>query len=210
MQVPRNQLSELAVLLQREKKSLDALISSFQDAEPERLRDLLEKSLRDGEAVRRFAETGSRRHLEAVDSATKSFAIEAIETAIHESRSILELKNDWDGQDGVGYSPNTWEKAVDLLRRQALAGVEEGGRSIPAPRILPGPNGSIDLHWKTQAFELLINVQECDEECASFYGDDCGKLTIEGTIDTGTANDALLAWLMKARSDGPSRTTTSS
>jgi hypothetical protein len=38
--------------------------------------------------------------------------------------------------------------------------------------ILPGPYGSIDLHWRTPKRELLINVPDDAEGPASYYGDD--------------------------------------
>jgi hypothetical protein len=197
-QVPRNQLHELATLLQREKDSLDAVLATLQEAGPEKVRDLLERSLQAGEAVRRFAETGGQARPE-LD------ALAAIEQTIQKSRSILDLEDDWDDQGSVRCSPPAWEKATRFLRKQALAGLEKNGVAIPVPRIGPGPDGSIDLHWKTQSFELLVNVQGDDGERASFYGDDYGKLTIEGSIETKTANDGLLAWLMKEQNNGPSR-----
>lgn len=205
VQVPRSQLGELATLLRREKESLDALLASFQDAESETLRILLEKVLQEGEAVRRFAEAGGHPQPETTASSEESLAFEAIEKAIEESRALLNLEDDWDDQGGVGYSPATWERAASFLRMQVRAGLESNGTPIPVPRILPGPDGSIDLHWKAQSFELLVNVQSGNGGHASFYGDDYGKLTIEGTINTEVANDGLLAWLMKAQDDGLSR-----
>jgi hypothetical protein len=58
------------------------------------------------------------------------------------------------------------------------------GRELPAPAILPGPNGSIDLHWKTPRFELLVNVPREEANPATFYGDDYGSLCIRGNLNT--------------------------
>ncbi|MBI4661430.1 MAG: hypothetical protein HY735_21620 [Verrucomicrobia bacterium] len=67
--------------------------------------------------------------------------------------------------------------------------------SIPPPKILPGPDGSIDVHWKTKTCELLVNVPAGSNQRADFYGDDYGSLRIKGTIDPENPSSGLLFWL---------------
>jgi hypothetical protein len=44
-------------------------------------------------------------------------------------------------------------------------------------KIVAGPEGSIDLHWKTADRELLINIPARSEEPIAYYGDDRAERT---------------------------------
>ena len=70
---------------------------------------------------------------------------------------------------------------------------------MPTPQINPGPEGSIDVHWKTRQFELLLNFPADPTLPAGFYGDDYGTLKIKGKMRTEGFNQGLLLWLMKHR-----------
>lgn len=41
------------------------------------------------------------------------------------------------------------------------------------------PDGSVDLFWKSDAYELLVHVPATGT--ATYYGDDLGDLTVEGS-----------------------------
>jgi hypothetical protein len=69
------------------------------------------------------------------------------------------------------------------------------GWHMDAPRISPGPKGSIDVHWKNPRFELLINFPPGPNEMATFYGDNYGKIVIKGTLDPKKKNREVLEWL---------------
>ena len=45
---------------------------------------------------------------------------------------------------------------------------------VPLPRIQPVPDGSIDLNWKTEPFELLINIPPKKDEIICVYGEHIG------------------------------------
>lgn len=99
--------------------------------------------------------------------------------AIEESRSILTLEENWDGEGSPGYSEETWKRAVDFLWDNALFLWREYGVKCGAPAIYGGPRGTIDLYWKTETRSLLINVpgksgKEGDggDERITFYGCD--------------------------------------
>lgn len=121
-----------------------------------------------------------------------------INEVIESSRSILDLEEDWDEQGSPGYKESTWSRATNFVKDLALAnrGIGIGGWVDP-PRILPGPEGSIDIHWKTSKRELLINISDDDEEPADFYG--CGNSndTIKGKLDTSLPNEWILMWLTR-------------
>ncbi|HEX3556343.1 MAG TPA: hypothetical protein VIA62_24250 [Thermoanaerobaculia bacterium] len=116
-------------------------------------------------------------------------------TAINESRELLTLTEDWDEAGSPAIEPKTWERATDWVKRYAELLWDRRGIVLPAPRILPGPDGSIDIHWKTPRRELLLNIPANPEEPASYYGDDFGSDKKKGILETGALDMGLVSWL---------------
>jgi hypothetical protein len=110
---------------------------------------------------------------------------------------MLDLKDDWDEEGSPGYKESTWYRAIQFIRNVSASFRQSAGFWVEPPRILPGPEGSIDIHWKTSKRELLINIPESDEEPADYYG--CGSLqdAIKGKLDTSLPNEWILLWLMR-------------
>jgi hypothetical protein len=123
--------------------------------------------------------------------------IKHIWDAIEQSRNILGLQDNWDGEDTSAYRASTWERATEFLQKNLLSMYLTFSNRVDVPRILPGPNGSIDLHWKTSHHELLINIPEDPNEPANFYGDNQLDQSVKGTIDTSKNHEWLLMWLMQ-------------
>ena len=119
-----------------------------------------------------------------------------IQEAITASRSILELEDDWDDQGSPGYSETTWRRASEFLLRQANLARMSLDRELPVPKILPGPNASIDLHWKLAGFELLVNIPSDGAQPATFYGDDYRNSCIRGNLNTSEEIRGLVVWLL--------------
>lgn len=126
-----------------------------------------------------------------------------IEDAIREAQSILDLRDDWDEAGSVAYAESTLNRAIDFLRHNALSLWESCCLRVPAPVIGPGPDGSIDIHWKTSARTLLVNIKADSSKPASFYGDDrvtrhdSANNVIEGHVDISVENLWLMMWLAK-------------
>ena len=128
--------------------------------------------------------SGSRRYF------FDAVSVSPVETAIRDARWILRLEGDWDGDGSIAYDVRTWRKATNFLyQMQQDIGVE----SFEAPSIMPGPLGSIDLHWRTDKFELLINVPVKGD--ARFYGDDYADRKIEGELPGSQYDNLLTTWL---------------
>ena len=117
--------------------------------------------------------------------------------AIQSSRGILDLADDWDEEGSLAYKEATWNRAAELVEKTAVAFHSRFGVWVDPPRLLPGPEGSIDIHWKAAERELLINIPEADEEPADYYG--CGSLqdAIKGKLDTSLPNEWILLWLTR-------------
>lgn len=119
-----------------------------------------------------------------------------IQEAIELSKWILELEENWDEQGSSKYAKSTWERACHFLIRQAKFSLQISGKGLPSPKILPGPEASIDLHWKMERFELLINIPESLSKPATFYGDDYGALCIRGNLNPSKPVPGLVVWLL--------------
>lgn len=121
----------------------------------------------------------------------------AFEAVIEDSRWILALDDNWDEEGAGTYDVRTWEEATSLLRTYALA-ARSRHKTIPVPVIGPGPDGSIDLHWTSGKFVLLLNVRKAGDPAgpAGFYGrnDELG-IEIKGTFNPKKLNWGVLDWL---------------
>jgi len=112
-------------------------------------------------------------------------------TAVDRSRGILELKNDFDGEGSPGYSSVTWKNAIGVLTELWSRAVSEGLGGFAMPRISPGPSGSIDLYWRTEAFTVLVNIPPNTEGGATFYARAAGGTEVEGSLDTESYRTVL-------------------
>ena len=121
--------------------------------------------------------------------------LHSISQAIETSRSILELKENWDGEGALPFSRKVWETAVTFLAIQAKEALDRLGVVVDAPRILASAEGSIDLHWKTDSYELLVNIPQ-NGALASYYGDNTlGNMPIKATCDASKPDRKLISWL---------------
>lgn len=120
-----------------------------------------------------------------------------IENAIEASRILLELEDDWDEEGGVGYSEETWKRTTQFIRKTALLFKNEYGKWVNAPKITPGPDGSIDVRWKTDKRSLLVNFPASETKPVDYFGSDKGIDTVKGTLNLSLQNHWLLHWLMR-------------
>jgi len=120
-----------------------------------------------------------------------------IESAIEKSRSILELGDDFDGEGSPGYLKETWERASSFLRQLAATSLDRFSQVAAAPYIDPGPNGSIDLHWKRATCELLVTVPADPNTAPTYYGDDYGKSVVKGSLDSDANLRVVVLWLLE-------------
>lgn len=128
-------------------------------------------------------------------------ALSDLRNTIEESRAILTLKDDWDEEGSPRYSESTWNRAQSFLMKNALQLWRRRKMCFDAPKIQPGPSGSIDLHWRTPNRELLINIPANPEEAISYYGDNKDDETenaVRGkNLDSSSDTEWIFLWLMK-------------
>lgn len=152
--------------------------------------------------ARRYAGVIGRQHAmrgpiaRSVDTVGSHGNTRDVEVAIERSRGILELRRGWDDEDALPCG-DAWHRAVAFLRRQAEWAARHKDFSLPAPEIMPLASGSIDLHWDTPEYELLINVPGDSEQPATFYGDDRGRQHVKGTLIPNAVDEDLLLWITR-------------
>jgi hypothetical protein len=147
-----------------------------------------------GEEIARLFKAARSRSYEGIALPAES---DRLLDAITKSRKMLDWADDWDGEGSVGYSEATWNRARDFILHNASRLWRICLVIISTPRISPGPDGSIDIHWKTGESELLINIPVDLSEPATYYGDNKAGQIVKGNLDTQANNQWLLMWLMQ-------------
>jgi hypothetical protein len=123
-------------------------------------------------------------------------ALKQVSEAVQASREVLRLEADWNGEEAATISEETWRRATEFLSRNAQFLWNEHSVRIETPRIVPVPDGTLDIHWKVAERELLVNIPAQAGVRATYYGDDgSGHHVVEGDLDTAAPNHWLLMWL---------------
>ena len=123
-----------------------------------------------------------------------SDAPDIVESAIKVSRGFLSLDDDWDGEGSVGYTEETWEASVALLRNLQRLAVEQG-QALPAPKIGPAQEGSFDLHWELSRGSMLMNIESNNGHACTYYGHTCNGSTLAGAIVSPSDLWFIMSWI---------------
>ncbi len=120
---------------------------------------------------------------------------------IRKSAYILELEDNWDDEGSEVYSKETFSAAINFAIDYCKTIWEEEFVLIEAPKISPGPEGSIDLLWDKQTYRLLLNIHPYPKQTASFYGDNRTPVpNIKGDFYLSDEPDrAIMLLLLKAK-----------
>lgn len=106
------------------------------------------------------------------------FVVSMGKTIEEQVEEILLLKEGFDGEGSKSYSRETIERAKEHIQKMKRFMLERGV-SISEPSFLPVSNGSIDLHWKNDNYEILLNVPEKGK--AEYYAE-CKTGKFEGEM----------------------------
>ncbi|MHA1798613.1 MAG: hypothetical protein ACTSVY_09215 [Candidatus Helarchaeota archaeon] len=121
---------------------------------------------------------------------------EQLNSEIEEARKkILTLDDNWDGEGSKGYNTETFNRSSKFLLNLFQNIYDRYEIVIEVPKILPGPDGSIDIHWRTKDFELLVNIPENSNEPASYYGDNYSNSSTEGASLLENLNEMIIPFL---------------
>lgn len=104
--------------------------------------------------------------------------------AIKKSLFILSYEDNWDDEGSIKYDASTLYSSCKFLI-DYFDWIWSEYRLIPAaPNIYPGPSGSIDVLWKNDTYDLLINFPAYPSNVVTFYGDDKKAGKISGQFDS--------------------------
>lgn len=82
---------------------------------------------------------------------------------------MTELLDDWDDDGGKAVCKILARRVEEfLVRMDKLA--QAWKREAPEPHLSPGPDDTIDIHWKGDGFELLVNAKDGNGVC-TYYGE---------------------------------------
>jgi hypothetical protein len=122
-----------------------------------------------------------------------------IAEAIEESKSILDFEDNWDDEGAERIQYLTWLRAISFLESYAISAYKNFGVVIEKPDLTPGPEGSIDVIWKSASYRLLINISKEENQSALFYGDNYKDEKIKGSINPKEFNAGMLCFLGKIK-----------
>jgi len=109
---------------------------------------------------------------------------------------LLKLPEDWDEEGSPGYSKDTCERAAWFLLNHARWFWKRHGIIVDAPQLVQGPYGSIDIYWKDDNAELLLNVPADPRKSITCYGDSKSGFKVGGPLKDSDYRRALWSWLM--------------
>ncbi len=118
-----------------------------------------------------------------------------LEAKLNGARTLLELKEGFDGRDSPHYSKETLDRAMTFVKLQWQEYVRENGEPMPVPEIQPGPRGSIDVYWDYADLNLLVNIPADPAKRAEFAGDNTRVGRFDGNLDPTQPNGSLVSWL---------------
>lgn len=143
---------------------------------------------------------------EKVEFGTKSisipFALNRLKGVVDKSRHILELEDNWDDEESESYSENVWENALTFVVNLHLTAFKVFTVKLDYPKIYPGPNGSIDIAWKADTYEVLVNFPVNPSDEITYYGEDIRSSTFKGSFKSSTSCNSLLMILIGMKKCG--------
>lgn len=93
-------------------------------------------------------------------------------------KDLLALGDDFDGEGSRAPKSATVERARKSVYAICTHMKTMKQIDLGDPQVNVGPNGSVDLHWKTREYELLLNVPE-GSGLRKFYYERFGKDVIK-------------------------------
>ncbi|MBD3254906.1 MAG: hypothetical protein GF383_07420 [Candidatus Lokiarchaeota archaeon] len=108
------------------------------------------------------------------------------------------LPDNWDGQGAKNFGESLWQDLVDFLFL-IYVNLHAEGLNVPFPLVLPNTDGSLDIDWETDLFELLINFPPDPEALIHMYGEKIGspKHELDVRINREIACVVVSEWLKK-------------
>lgn len=115
---------------------------------------------------------------------------------INGSKSLLNLSDDWDGEDAIGCNSVILDRAINILLKYSQNVLKYHNTVILPPEINLGKDGSIDIEWRSNGKIFLFNVINSETLAVEYYGNDLNsKTVIKGVIENYSINRTLSFWM---------------
>ena len=115
---------------------------------------------------------------------------------INESKSLLNLLDDWDGEDAVGCNPVILDRAINILLKYSQNVLKYHNAVIFPPEINLAKDGSIDLEGRNNNMIFLFNIVNSEKLEIEYYGNDLNsKTVIKGVLENYSINRTLSFWM---------------
>lgn len=114
------------------------------------------------------------------------------------SEQIVGLPDNWDEQGSKAITIEVWNYTTTLLRK-ILYNLWYNGFNVSIPLVLPNTDGSFDIDWETEEFELLVNIPSNKEELVHIYGEKSGspEYELEARINYELVQGVIVEWMKK-------------
>ena len=124
----------------------------------------------------------------------------SLEKIIEESKSILNLKENWDDEGALPVDEELYYKSLYILKKYYR--FSDHSSEIKLPQISLCRDGSIDLYWNDLQWSnsLLVNVSKKDNKFdICYYGDkiinNIISDVIRGNIEENQLSYHILIWI---------------
>lgn len=116
---------------------------------------------------------------------------------IIDSKYILDLNDDWDGEGSPSFSKELYQDAIQFLIDYSIALFNVYNIVMDVPEINPCRNGSIDISWRSSLVRLLINFKQvAGETKILFYRDHYqNKQSNKGDLSLNNIDESFLIWM---------------
>ena len=114
---------------------------------------------------------------------------------------ILNLSKNWDDNGAENFKKHTLERVSNLLKK-VFQDLWNQMIDAPFPLISPVPDGSVDINWETDIFELLINIPAKENLLVNLYGERINhpEDEVEVRINYDMVAQYVIPWLIKVSS----------
>lgn len=92
-----------------------------------------------------------------------------LDKKIKESKSIIELKDNWDDEGAKKINLKAYNEAISFLSDYSEKVSDLFDKDLIMPSIVPVRDGSVDLEWNLEDSYLLINFTGSKEKIVYYY-----------------------------------------
>jgi hypothetical protein len=117
----------------------------------------------------------------------------ALDVALESAQEYLVEELD---EEEPGILDSALKRAETFLRAQSYQMRRAFSHFAPLPRISPGPDGSVDLHWELMNGEMLVNIP-AGQVHATYYAESGSRNRVKGSFDPSTWDLVVYTWLSK-------------